>query len=138
MTDPTPNLTIGQVTDRTGLSVDTLRFYEREELFAHPVGRDRQGRRVYSEYDVEWLGICTMLRATGMPLAEIRRYTALVRQGNGNERDRLAILREHEERVTGQLAQINRCLDLISYKVRVYQERLGQGTADELWTAQRH
>jgi len=76
-------LSIGQVAERTGLGVHTLRFYEREGLLAMPVRR-AAGRRVYSEDDVEWLDICTELRSSGMPPAEIRRYAELVREGLGN------------------------------------------------------
>lgn len=134
MSEVAPSLSIGQVAERTGLSVHTLRFYEREGVLANPVRRGQGGRRVYSEQDVEWLTICTMLRASGMPLPTIRRYADLVRQGSGNEEDRLALLRQHRERVTIQIGELTRCLDLISYKVRVYEERLAQGTADRLWS----
>ncbi len=57
--------------ERTGLSADTLRFYEREGILANPVRR-RSGRRVYSEDDVEWLVVCTVLRDSGMPIPEVR------------------------------------------------------------------
>jgi DNA-binding transcriptional MerR regulator len=126
-------LTIGQVTQRTGLSVHTLRFYEREDILAHPVQRDSNGRRVYSDSDVEWLTICTSLRASGMPLSQIRKYAALVRQGIGNEEERLTILLEHREHVTKGLSELNRCLDLINYKVDIYEDRVAQGTAATLW-----
>jgi DNA-binding transcriptional MerR regulator len=130
-------LSIGQVAEQTGLSVHALRFYERAGILANPVRRESGGRRAYSEDDVEWLNICTMLRASGMPLTAIRRYAELVRQGPGNEKDRLTLLREHQEHVTTQIQELAKCLDLISYKVRVYEERLDEGTADRLWTADR-
>lgn len=128
-------LSIGQVAARTGLSVHALRFYEREGLLASPVERGPAGRRVYSEQDVEWLTICTNLRASGMPLTAIRRYTDLVRQGSGNEVDRLALLRRHREHVTTQISQLTACLDLINYKIGVYEHHLAEGTADGLWSA---
>jgi len=81
MPDVVPGLSIGQVAERTGLSVHALRFYEREGLLANPVARGPEGRRVYREQDVEWLRICMNLRASGMPLATVRRYADLVRQG---------------------------------------------------------
>ncbi|MDQ1494354.1 MAG: hypothetical protein QOG69_837, partial [Actinomycetota bacterium] len=51
-------LSIGQVAAQTGLSVHSLRLYEREGMFASDVGRDEAGRRVYSRWDVEWLANC--------------------------------------------------------------------------------
>lgn len=128
-------LSIGQVAERTGLSVHTLRFYERAGVLANPVAREVTGRRVYSEQDVEWLEICTKLRSSGMPLAAIRRYADLVRLGPGNEEDRLALLRQHQERVTAQIAELTECLNVISYKVKVYEDSVAQGTACQLWTA---
>ena len=128
------SLSIGQVAERTGLSVHALRFYEREGILADPVRRELNGRRAYSEVDVEWLNLCTMFRASGMPLATIRRYTDLVRQGAGNEEDRLALLREHQQHVTAQIRELTDCLNVIDHKVGVYEDHLARGTADRLWT----
>ncbi|HEX3784853.1 MAG TPA: MerR family transcriptional regulator [Pseudonocardiaceae bacterium] len=126
-------LSIGQVAERTGLSVDALRFYEREGLMTNPVGRDTAGRRVYSEGDLEWLTICTRLRASGMPLTAIKQYTELVRAGSGNEPARLALLREHQDRVAARIKELTECFELISYKVEVYAEHLAGGDAEGLW-----
>ncbi|GAA2216082.1 hypothetical protein GCM10009850_115510 [Nonomuraea monospora] len=118
-------LSIGQVAERTGLSVHTLRFYEREGLLAQPVSRGVAGHRIYSEDDVGWLGVCMRLRASGMPLTDIRRYTELVRAGQGNEVERLEVLREHRDRVVAQMRELDECLKLISHKVAIYEGRLG-------------
>jgi hypothetical protein len=64
-----------------------------------------------------------------MPLPAIRRYTELVRDGEGNEQERLALLRRHRERVTAQRADLTRCLDLINYKVGAYEDILADRTA---------
>lgn len=127
-------MSIGQVAARTGLSVHTLRFYEREGLLPSPLKRAPGGQRIYSEDDAHWLAMCTSFRASGMPLQEIRRYAGLVRQGPGNETDRLALLRQHQERVTRQIGQLTNCLNLITFKVKVYEERLAEGTAALLWS----
>lgn len=116
-----PTLSIGQVADRTGLSRHTLRFYESEDLMLSPVRRSGQ-RRVYSEEDVDWLQVCVILRASGMPLAALRQYTRLVRQGDGTEQERLGLLREHREAVLTQIEELGRCLDVITFKVGVYED----------------
>ena len=128
-----PGLSIGQAAERTGLSVHALRFYEREGLLASPVARVAGGRRVYSEEDLEWLDLCIKLRSSGMPLAAIRRYAGLVRQGPGNEHDRLTILREHQQRMSGQIAALTACLEMITFKVKLYEDSLAAGTADPIW-----
>jgi DNA-binding transcriptional MerR regulator len=133
--DARPALTIGQVAGRTGLSVHALRFYEREGLLATPVHRDGGGRRVYSEWDLEWLELCVKLRGSGMPVTAIRRYAELVRAGEGNEKDRLGLLREHQERITEQVTALQACLEVISFKVALYEERVARGTwRDPLYT----
>jgi DNA-binding transcriptional MerR regulator len=130
---PAPGLTIGQAAKRTGLSVHALRFWEREGLLASPVSRRPGGQRVYSEDDLEWLELCVKLRSTGMPLAMIRAYTELVRQGPGNERERLTILREHHDRLTTQIATQTACLEIIEFKIGLYEGSLSAGTADPVW-----
>ncbi|MFE3738613.1 MerR family transcriptional regulator [Streptomyces sp. NPDC059134] len=120
-------LSIGEVAARTGLSVHALRFYEREGLFVNPVRRGPGGRRVYSQDDVDWLTVCIILRASGMPLPALSRYAELVGKGAGNEDERLALMREHEARVTTQMARLTESLDLIRFKVGVYEDLVDQG-----------
>jgi DNA-binding transcriptional MerR regulator len=128
-------LSIGQVAERTGLSVHALRFYEREGLLADPVRRESNGRRVYTEDDVDWLNMCIKFRSSGMTLDTIRRYTDLVRQGPGNEADRLALLRSHQDAVKAQIEELNECLGVITWKVDIYQQHVDAGTADSLWVS---
>ncbi|WP_037686506.1 MerR family transcriptional regulator [Streptomyces durhamensis] len=127
------DLSIGEVAERSGLSVHALRFYEREGLFANPVRRLSNGRRIYHEEDLEWLAICTKLRSSGMPLAMIRQYIELVRQGPGNEHERLELLRRHESHVEGRIRELQESLAVMRYKVRIYEEHVARGEADRLW-----
>lgn len=133
MTTTAPGLTIGKVAARTGLSVHALRFYERQGLLASPVQRTADGRRTYSEQDLEWLEFCIKLRSSSMPLAAIRRYAELVRQGPGNEEERLAILLQHQDHMTAQIAALSACLEVITIKVKLYRESLATGTTDPIW-----
>jgi DNA-binding transcriptional MerR regulator len=127
-------LSIGQVAAHTGLSVHTLRLYEREGLFHTEVRRDAGGRRVYGQPDLDWLEICTKFRASGMPLELIRRFAELVREGPGNETERLELLRAHRSKVEDQIKQLSDCLNLIDAKVHTYEEHVAMGTAGALWT----
>jgi DNA-binding transcriptional MerR regulator len=127
-------LSIGQVAERTGLSVHALRFYEREGLLADQVRRESNGRRVYSEDDVDWLAMCIKFRSSGMPLETIRRYTELVRKGAGNEQDRLELLRSHQEHLAAQIEELQECMRVITHKVSIYEGHVADGTASCLWT----
>src|SRR5579859_4052458 len=95
-------LTIAEVAERIGLTRHTLRYYERDGLMLG-VDRAGSGHRRYSERDLSWLELITKLRATGMPIREVRRYAEMVRAGEGNEAERLALLRAHRARVRAQL-----------------------------------
>ena len=126
-------LSIGEVSTLTGLTVHTLRFYEQEGLFLRSVRRDAGGRRVFSQEEVEWLKICTKLRSSEMPLPEIRHYAQLVVAGAGNENERLEILRRHEAKVRQQVTDLQDTLAVIQRKVDIYVSHLSAGTADQLW-----
>lgn len=73
-------LTIQEVAKRTGLSIDTLRYYERIGLL-EPARRDRSGYRRYSQQDLDWIGWLMDLRAIRMPRAQMVRLAHLFRQG---------------------------------------------------------
>ncbi|NEC67901.1 MerR family transcriptional regulator [Streptomyces sp. SID9727] len=133
MTTITDTLSIGEVSDRTGLSVHALRFYEREGLLVGPVDRTSGGRRRYSALDVDWLLICVKLRESGMPLAELKRFAGLVREGPGNEAERLHLLDTHRRRVDAQIAALEECRSVITWKVGVYADHLARGEANGLW-----
>ncbi|WP_326659626.1 MerR family transcriptional regulator [Streptomyces canus] len=126
-------LSIGEVAERTGLSVHALRFYEREGLLVGPVQRTSGGRRRYTSFDVEWLLICVKLRESGMPLADLKHFAELVRQGPGNEDARLRLLDAHRQRVDAQIQALEECRSVIAWKVGVYAEHLARGEADGLW-----
>lgn len=126
-------LTIAEAARRTGVSVHTLRYYERAGLVVTTVDRNAAGRRRYQQLDLDWIRVCTRLRATGMPIRTIRRYAELVSAGRGNEQDRLALLEGHRADVLAKIAELHENLELIEHKIDVYRGRLDAGDADQLW-----
>jgi DNA-binding transcriptional MerR regulator len=135
--DPQAGLSIAEAARRTGVSVHTLRYYERAGLVVTAVDRTAGGRRRYHQLDLDWIVICTRLRATGMPIRTIRRYAELVSAGPGNEQERLALLEAHRAEVTARLARTREHLKLIDHKIGVYRGRLAAGDADRLWAPSR-
>src|SRR5215218_9128740 len=118
-------LTVADAAREAGVSAHTLRYYERAGLLMR-VERNGSGHRRFTAEDIEWVVMVTRLRATGMPIRAIREYAELVRAGEGNERQRLALLEQHRERVLEQLATIERNLELVEYKIGLYRERLAR------------
>ena len=122
--NPDAGLPIADASERTGLTPDTLRYYERDGLMLHEVGRSATGHRRYTETDLRWIRLITRLRATGMPIRDVRRYAELVRQGDGNEQERLDLLRAHRQQVLAQLAEVQDHLGAIDAKIGIYVEKL--------------
>jgi DNA-binding transcriptional MerR regulator len=135
--DPQARVSIAEAARRTGVSVHTLRYYERAGLIVTPVDRTHGGRRRYQQQDLYWITICTKLRATGMPIKTIRRYAQLVAAGPSNEQERLALLEAHRAEVTAKVAELQENLKLIDGKIDVYRGRLAAGDADQLWAPNR-
>lgn len=110
---------IAEAAHRSGLSIDTLRYYERIELI-DPPARDSGGRRAYSEEDLAWLGFLTKLRTTGMPIRMMREYARLRHQGSATFGRRKQILVEQRTEVLERIAELNGCLDVLNYKIANY------------------
>ena len=136
-TGPQAGLSIAEAARRAGVSVHTLRYYERAGLVVTAVDRTPGGRRRYHQLDLDWITVCTRLRATGMPIKTIRRYAQLVSAGPGNEQERLALMEAHRADVTAKLAELQENLKIIDHKIDVYRGRLAAGDADQLWAPNR-
>jgi DNA-binding transcriptional MerR regulator len=120
---PDEGLTIGAAAEASGLSVDTLRYYEKAGLVRQAPERTGSGQRRYFAADLAWLRTLVMLRRTGMPIRDVRRFTELYAV-DGSEPQRLAILIEHRERVLTELREVQGHLDAIDHKIDFYKERV--------------
>jgi DNA-binding transcriptional MerR regulator len=112
---------IAEAAHRSGLSIDTLRYYERIQLI-EPPARDSGGRRAYSDEDLAWLEFLTKLRTTGMPIRMMREYAKLRHQGVTSAGRRKQILVEQRTEVLGRIAELNSCLEVLNYKISNYEQ----------------
>jgi DNA-binding transcriptional MerR regulator len=112
--------TTREVAEKCGLTQHTLRWYERIGLLDR-VARTADGRRRFSETDVDWLVLLSKLRATGMPVRDMLRYAELVRSGAGQQ-ERRALLERHRDRVRQALLDQQACLKLLDYKIAAYRD----------------
>src|SRR5215471_21731860 len=120
---PARTLSIADAAESSGLSAHTLRYYERAGLL-EPVSRNGSGHRRYRETDLELIAFLARLRATGMPIREVRRYAELMRAGEATNAERLALLEAHREAVRAGLEATARNLELVEWKIDFYRERL--------------
>ncbi|MEQ4302012.1 MerR family transcriptional regulator [Plantactinospora sp. B6F1] len=108
---------------RTGFSLDTLRYYERIGLLSE-IGRTSGGRRVFTDDDLGWLDVLRCLRDTGMPIAQLRRYAELARQGEITLTERLALLEEHSREVEERMELLRHQYAHLQDKIAWYRGQL--------------
>ena len=118
-------LRIAEAAEASGLSAHTLRYYERAGLL-EPVRRNGSGHRRYRAADLQLIAFLSKLRATGMPIREVRRYADLMKAGEATNEERLALLEAHRENVLAGLEATARNLEHVEWKIGVYKERLGR------------
>jgi DNA-binding transcriptional MerR regulator len=108
-----------QVADKTGFSIDTLRYYEKIGLLVS-IARTSGGRRIFTEDDVAWLSILQCLRETGMPIAAMLRYAKLARGGDHTVAERLTLLEDHDREIEERIAQLRAMQIHIRQKIQWY------------------
>ncbi len=114
---------IQDVSKKTGLSAHTLRYYEKEGLLTR-VERSPGGFRQYTDEDLEALGLICCLKNTGMSLQEITRFVTLTHEGDQTLKERVELLREHRESVIARMAEMQRYLDKVTWKLNFFTEKL--------------
>ncbi|MCI1660989.1 MerR family DNA-binding transcriptional regulator [Bifidobacterium psychraerophilum] len=114
-----PRWSIGQAAQRTGVSADTLRYYEREGIMS-PAGRTSGGLRRYSELDLEKIACAHWLREAGVPLSTIRQFDTLRDQGRQTLRGRRALLLDHLEELERRRQDIDASIASIQEKIAKY------------------
>ncbi|HYW56564.1 MAG TPA: MerR family transcriptional regulator [Polaromonas sp.] len=132
----TQQFLIGELAERTGRSVHTIRWYEAQGLIPG-VLRNEGGRRVYSELHLSWLDLMDRLRRTGMSIAEMREYTALVKQGSASLRQRQALLSAHRAEVQNMIDEWQLALQLLDSKIDFYDEWVSSGKRPTVKVSQR-
>jgi DNA-binding transcriptional MerR regulator len=125
----TSKFTIQQVAQTTGLSIHTLRYYEKVGLLA-PIQRASNGHRRYSAEDITWLEFLVRLRETGMSIQKVLAFADLVRQRPDEVGERLMLLEEHRERVKKNLQELTQHLQVIEMKIEHYQHLEATGESD--------
>jgi DNA-binding transcriptional MerR regulator len=125
----TSQFTIKQVAEATGLSIHTLRYYEKVGLLA-PIQRASNGHRQYSAEDIVWLEFLVRLRETGMPIQKVLAFADLVRQQPYLIKQRRVLLEEHRDRLKQHLEELTHHLQVINLKIDHYKHLEATGEND--------
>ena len=119
---------ISQAADLSGLSVYTLRYYEKEGLLPF-VGRAKSGKRAFKDHDLEMLSIINCLKSTGMQIKEIRTYIDWYQEGDATLEKRLELFKKQKEAVDEQMKRLNGHLKKINQKIKYYEYACKAGSA---------
>lgn len=119
---------IGEFSAIINLSIDTLRYYEKEQLII--VERDVAGRRRYTEADVGWILFIKKLKDTGMSIKKIREYALLRYKGDATMIERLRMLKQHRQLVLEEKAKWESNLNQLEEKISIYESRIAEMTKE--------
>lgn len=125
------NYTIKQVSEITGLSASTLRYYEKEQLIPG-VERNISGIRVYTEHDLEWISIITCLKNTDMPLKDIKKFVNLCALGDSTLEERRQMVLSHKKNVESKISELQHYLEHVNFKANYYEAACKVGREAEL------
>jgi DNA-binding transcriptional MerR regulator len=112
---------IAEVSAQYGLSIDTLRYYERVGLIP-PVHRTESGIRDYDELDLRRVDFIKCMRSAGLPVEVLIEYVALVQQGDSTIAARKEILQEQRAQLAARMAEMQKTLDILDHKLDVYEK----------------
>ena len=128
MTAVETDVTLGirEVAEHSGLSVDALRWYEREGLLPH-VPRDAGGRRRYPGRLVGFVQLVVALRRTGMPVADVREFVRMTDLGASSHGRRMALLERQRASIRQRQAQLADDLATVEHKIDHYLELIAAG-----------
>ncbi|EQC69562.1 MerR family transcriptional regulator [Streptococcus equinus ATCC 33317] len=116
-------MNIKKVSEQTGVSADTIRYYERIGLLPR-VRRNKSGIRDFSEQDIATLEFIRCFRRAGMSVESLIEYMNLVEQGEGTEEARMHLLQEQRDKLDARIDELLATRNRMDYKIKNYQNIL--------------
>ncbi len=112
-------MTIKEVSERTGVSIDNLRYYERIGVIP-PIPRTSSGIREYDERAIHWVEFVLKFKKAGASLETIIEYIRLAHSGNASQESRRELLVELKEQLETRMRELQECLDVTNFKIENY------------------
>ncbi|MDJ0756431.1 MAG: MerR family transcriptional regulator [Ardenticatenaceae bacterium] len=119
-TNTISRFSIQETAELTGLSVHTLRYYEKIGLVPH-IARDANKRRLYDEQDIGWLRFLRRMRISGMSIQTMKRFVQLTRSGDDSIQARCELLQEHRANLISHMEELKTCLTVLEDKIAFYE-----------------
>ena len=114
---------IAKVSEKYGLSPDTLRYYERIGLLPH-VNRTPGGIRDYSKEDCHWVEHIKCMRSAGVSIETLVEYVSLFYQGDSTIQQRKQLLLAQRQQIVDRIDELNQALAKLDYKIEGYEEHM--------------
>ena len=124
--------TIGQVSKMFNLPISTLRYYDKQELF--PRLTRESGIRKFSDNEIEALRVIECLKKSGLEIKDIKLFMEWCVKGSSTYANRLNLIKKQKERVEEKIQQLNKTLDMLSYKCWYYTQALKDGNESKAKT----
>ncbi|MDM5360742.1 MerR family transcriptional regulator [Peribacillus sp. ACCC06369] len=112
---------ISEVSEKFGISPDTLRYYERIGLIP-PINRNKSGLREYTEQDCHWIQVILFMRNAGMSIELLLKYVKMVHQGDETMQTRKELLIEQRNQLVARIEELQRTLELLNGKIESYEK----------------
>ena len=122
--------TIGQISEMFNIPVSTLRYYDKEGLF--PNMKRESNIRKFDDSEIETLRIIECLKKSGMEIKDIRRYMELCSKGSSTYAERKALFEKQRESVEGEIARLERTLNMLKFKCWYYDQAIADGNEDHI------
>ncbi|CAH0314557.1 MerR family transcriptional regulator [Peribacillus sp. Bi134] len=112
---------ISEVSEKFGISPDTLRYYERIGLIP-PINRNKSGLREYTEQDCHWIQVILFMRNAGMSIELLLEYVKMVHQGDETMQTRKELLIEQRNQLVARIEEQQKTLELLNGKIESYEK----------------
>lgn len=127
---------IKEFSNKTGLSIDTLRYYEEEKLLMP--ARNEKNYRIYNEEDFCWVQLLLKMKQTGMTLRNMKEFARLQKLGDTSLPERMKMLDTHLEALYEQQANLAETISFVGNKMDTYKKRLWNTDENEKIKVKNH
>ena len=114
---------ISEVAKKFGMTPDTLRYYEKEELIG-PIVKGKNGIRNYTEKDMQRIQFVKCMRAAGLEISFLKRYIKLLDEGENTIKERREILVEQRRILKEKLDAMQEAYDKLNMKIDLYDKNI--------------
>jgi len=118
---------IGEVAEKFGLSVPTLRYYDKEGLIPN-LKKNSAGVRRFTDENLSTLQIVECVKNAGMPIKEIKQFIKWTTEGDDSLQERFDMFLQLRLSVQEQMRQLQETLDVINFKCEYYGKATNDGT----------